>query len=437
MSRVCFVAPCGAGKTMLMAYMAEKAARRGMRTLFLVHRKELLQQASKTFMDFNIPFGTISPDVKKKRGDDKKLIQVGSIQTVINRIGGLSEPNLIILDECHHATAKSWLSVINFFAEAKVVGLTATPARLNGDGLGEVFDSMVIGPTARQLIKQKFLAPYKYYAPPIAADLSGIRTVRGDFEQNEISCRMDRPAIIGDAIEHYQKLANNTKTICYCAGRNHSRHTAYMFERAGIPAVHVDSTTPKEEREQAMEDFKLGKVKILCNCDLFGEGVDVPSMETVILLRPTKSLTLYIQQSMRGMRIDKNNPNKKAIILDHVGNVMRFGLPDSERKWSLEGRKKSKKKQAQSKIKICICKKCFSVYAPAAKCPYCGAINIIAVKEIQQKSGTLQEFTEEELKARRIEVGQADSIETLEEIARLRGYKPGWVYVQAKLKHLI
>ena len=431
--RVCFVAPCGAGKTLLMAYMADRAAKRGKRTLFLVHRRELLEQAGKTFQKLDIPFGMIAPKIKFYKS---QLIHIGTIQTVLHRICGLYPPELIILDECHHATAKSWLSVLNFFPEARVVGLTATPARLSGEGLGKIFDSLVLGPTVSELIQKKYLAPFKYYAPPITANLSGIKTVRGDYEQREIGYRMDKPTIIGDAIEHYKQLANNTKAICYCVNRNHSIHTAYMFNRAGISAIHVDATTPQAERIQAMQDFRKGKIKVLCNCDLFGEGIDVPSMQTTILLRPTKSLTLFIQQSMRSMRIDKQNPDKKAIILDHVGNVLRFGLPDAERKWSLETRKKNTKAKQEAQVKIMICKKCFSVYAPASCCPYCGAINTVERQEIEQKAGKLEEFTSEQLKARRIEVGKADSIERLEEIAKARGYKSGWVYIQAKLKHL-
>lgn len=296
--RVCFVAPCGAGKTLLMAYMADRAAKRGKRTLFLVHRRELLEQAGKTFQNLDIPFGMIAPKVKFYKS---QLIHIGTIQTVLHRICGLYPPELIILDECHHATAKSWLSVLNFFPEARVVGLTATPARLSGEGLGKIFDSLVLGPTVSELIQKKYLAPFKYYAPPITANLSGIKTVRGDYEQREIGYRMDKPTIIGDAIEHYKQLANNTKAICYCVNRNHSIHTAYMFNRAGISAIHVDATTPQAERIQAMQDFRKGKIKVLCNCDLFSEGIDVPSMQTTILLRPTKSLTLFVQQSMRSM----------------------------------------------------------------------------------------------------------------------------------------
>ena len=427
--RICFVAPCGAGKTMLMAYMAGRAAQRGMRTLFLVHRRELMEQAAATFDALQMDFGIIS----RTPLHPEAFIQIGSIQTVTRRLAGLEVPDLIILDECHHATAASWLTVINFFSKARVVGLTATPVRMNGAGLGQVFDSLVSGPTAKELIQGHYLAPYKYYAPPVAADLSGLHTVRGDFDQSQIAGRMDRQAVIGNAVEHYKRLAPGTQAICYCAGKVHSIHSMKAFNDAGISAAHVDASTPKDERARIMQQFKEGRIKILCNCDLFGEGVDVPSMETVILLRPTKSLTLYIQQSMRSMRIDKNKPNKKAIILDHVGNITRFGPPDADRTWTLDQRK-SKKDKA---VKIRICPKCFAVYEPAPKCPYCGYQNSegggrnTAPEEVD---GELVEYTQQQKTERRIEVAKALTFEDLEKIARKRGYKAGWVYIQAKLR---
>lgn len=429
-NRVCFVAPCGAGKTLLMAYMANKAAELGHRTMFLVHRRELIEQAAETFQRLGLRYGVVAPGYEFNHA----YIQIGSVQTVAKRIGRLPKQDLLILDECHHATANTWLEIIRFFHDARVVGLTATPARLNGQGLGEVFDTLVIGPKTKDLIRRGFLAPYKYYAPPMVANLENVKTSRGDFDSTDIAMRMDKPTITGDAIAHYKKLANNTQAIAYCAGRSHSINTAEMFKLAGISAVHVDSKTPLNERKQAMQDFKEKKIKILCNCDLFGEGVDVPAMETVILLRPTKSLTLYIQQSMRSMRPDKNNLDKKAIILDHVGNVMRHGLPDTQRDWTLEGKKKATRKNSESIVKIKVCSNCYSVHNPAEICPYCGFHYPIEERQIKQKSGELKEFTEEERKERRKETGRAFTLEDLQRIADERGYKAGWVYVQAKLK---
>jgi DNA repair protein RadD len=431
--RVCFVAPCGAGKTMVMAYMADTARRRSKRTLFLVHRRELIEQAADTFAGLRIPYGVIAPGYSR----DTQLIQIGSVQTVARRLGGLPDPELIILDEAHHSTAVTWLNIIRYFHDARVVGLTATPQRMNGTGLGEIFESLVMGPSAQELIARGYLSPYKYYAPPVTAELDGIRTVCGDFDHTETAFRMDKPKIIGDAIEHYQKYAAGTQAIAYCAGRQHSIHTAASFRAAGIPARHVDSKTPGDERRQAMLDFRMGRIRVLTNCDLFGEGVDVPQMETVIMLRPTKSLTLYIQQSMRGMRTDRSNPDKCAIILDHVGNVMRHGLPDTERTWTLAG-KKHTRKQAAPEVKIRVCPNCYSVSAPADSCPYCGfQYPPMPRNQLAPSAGELKEFTLakiEELRRRRTEVGRASSVEELQHIAEERGYKPGWVRIQARLR---
>lgn len=430
MKRICYVAPCGAGKTMVMAYMASQAERRGKGALFLVHRRELIEQADETLKALHIRHGIVGVS------DSDSKILIGSVQTVARRIDRLPDPDLIILDECHHAKASTWTKAIEAFPQAYVVGLTATPARLGGQGLGSVFESLVMGPTAKELISLGYLAPYQYYAPPVVAELDDVRTVRGDYDQTEIAGRMDRPSITGDAIAHYEKLAAGTQAIVYCASIQHSQNTALAFRSHGYSAYHVDGATKKEERKKIMKEFKARRIQILCNCDLFGEGVDVPGMETVILLRPTQSLTLYIQQAMRGMRPDKNNPDKKAIILDHVGNVYRHGLPDDERKWSLEGRPKKQRNAQQSTVSIKVCESCFSVHTPAPECPYCGFAYPPQERILDEKSGELQELTKVEKAKKRMEVGMARTVEELKQIAIQRGYKAGWVYLQAKLKGL-
>ncbi|MDD3157463.1 DEAD/DEAH box helicase [Anaeromusa sp.] len=430
MRSVCFVAPCGAGKTLLMAYMAQRAASFGNRTLFLVHRKELIQQAAGTFQALNMHFGVIAPGYPQT-GDS---IQIGSVQTVARRLGGLKDFQLIILDECHHATAATWMAILQYFEEAKIVGLTATPARLNGQGLGSVFETLVMGPPAKELICRGFLAPYKYYAPPVMADLGNIRIKMGDFDAKEVEVRVNKSAIIGDAVAHYLKLAIGRQGIAYCASIAHSQNTAASFRAAGVSAVHIDGTTPAAEREQTVAAFRRGEIKVLCNVDLFGEGVDVPAMEAVMLLRPTQSLTLFIQQSMRGMRADRNNPDKLAIILDHVGNVMRHGLPDAEREWSLEGREKKFRQKQQALVKIKVCQNCFAAHDPAPACPFCGFQYPIAKREIEEEEGELKEFSPVEKTERRIEVGRATSMDDLIRIAKERGYKNGWIKIQAKLK---
>lgn len=429
--KLCYVAPCGAGKTMVFVFMANSAAKRGKRTIFLVHRQELITQASESLAKLNVPHGIIAPGYPLT----SDLVQVASVQTLARRLDKIITPDVIICDEAHHATANTWTKIIEYFPDAYVVGLTATPSRLGGQGLGDVFKDLILGPSAKLLIEQGHLAPYKYFAPPIKADLDGIKMKMGDFDSAEIGERMDKPGIIGDCLEHYKRLADGKRTIVYCASRQHSKNTANAFTAAGIPAKHVDGETPREERAQAIEDFKSGKLIVLSNVDLFGEGVDCPSMECVILLRPTASLTLYIQQSMRGMRPDKINPDKVAIILDHVGNVFRHGLPDEEREWSLQSKTRGKKNKEPS-VGIKQCPECFAAHDPGPICPECKYVYPVKSRELEEEDGDLKEIVAIDKKEKRMAVGQCKTIDDLKKIAKERGYKSSWVHIQAKLKNI-
>lgn len=429
--KILYVAPCGAGKTMVFVFMANSAAKKGKRTIFLVHRQELITQASEALTALGVAHGIIAPSYPLTND----LVQVASVQTLARRLDKIIQPDMIICDEAHHATASTWTKILAFFADAYVVGLTATPSRLSGQGLGDVFQQLVIGPSAKLLIDQGHLAPYKYYAPPVKADLEGLSIKMGDFDSVEIAERMDKPSIIGDCLEHYKKLADGKRAIAYCASRQHSKNTANAFTAAGIPAKHVDSETPREERKQAIEDFKSGKLTILTNVDLFGEGVDVPAMECVLLLRPTASFTLFIQQSMRGMRADKKNPDKMAVILDHVGNVFRHGLPDEDREWSLSSKKRTKKDKEPS-IGIKQCPQCYAAHDPAPVCPECQFVYPVKSRELEESDGDLKEITAIEKKEKRIAVGQCKTIDDLKKIAAERGYKSSWVHIQAKIKNI-
>ncbi len=412
----CIVLPCGGGKSVIVAEMARCATEKGNQVLFLVHRRELVEQIKRTFEWWGV---------------DMNLCDVMMVQTANRHIAQIRPPKLIITDEGHHSKAVTYRKIYDAFPDAKRIGVTATPIRLDGSGLGDVNDSLVVGVSAKWLIEHKFLAPYDYYAPAIA-DLSGLKVVRGEFETGSIEKVLMKSAIYGDVISHYRKLADGKQAICYCVSVVHSKAMAKAFRSAGILAVHIDGTTPKNERDSVISAFRDGRITILCNVDLISEGFDVPDCECAILLRPTQSLTLYIQQSMRCMRY---KDNKRAVIIDHVGNYARFGMPDADREWSLQGQHKSEKNRTDKEISVLQCPECFYTFVPPENeekiCPSCGYVFPKKEPNIEQKPETeLKKITGFSL-----DFSTPDDCKNLRELqayARKMGYKPGYAYYKAK-----
>ena len=427
--RVCAVAPCGAGKTIMTAWMARGTALSGRRAIFMVHRQELIEQTSATFTAMGIQHGLIAAGAAKEYD---LPVQIASVQTLVHRLGEVQPPDLLICDECHHIVANTYRRILEHFAAAYVLGVTATPERIGGQGLGEIFQSLVLGPTAAELIAAGNLTPYDYYAPPSKFDPAAAHVRFGEYVKGDLIHQMDDADVIGDIVKNYQNLAAGRRAICYCINCAHSEHVAASFRAVGISAVHIDGETHKTVRARTVEDFRLGKIRILCNAELLGEGFDVPAMEAVILARPTASLTLYIQQSMRPLRPDPANPDKRAVIIDHVGNVFRHGMPDEERAWTLETRKK---KPRSSSIKVCPA--CYTAVPSTARVCPCGHAFAAAPEEHKytERDGTLTKIEEIKRKKRQ-EVGMARSVADLTAIALKRGYSLRWVSRMADLKRL-
>lgn len=430
--RACYTAPCGAGKTAMVIFMASSAALMGKRTLFLTHRVELQDQAAEAFQSSGVHFGIISP--RTPMTQDR--IQLGSVQTVVRRIEKITAPDLIICDEHHHSVAKTWLKIFTQWPDAFVVGLTATPQRIDGKGLKEVSDILIEGPTTKELIQQGYLAPYRYYAPPQKFSMENIKTKMGDYDQKQVAEAVDKSVIIGDAVQHYQKLADGKRAIVYCASVAHSKHVAQQFTEAGYKSAHLDGETHPIERRRITSDFRSGKLQIISNCDIVSEGYNCPGAEVVILLRPTQSVTLFLQQATRGMRPDKENPEKVSLILDHVSNVSRHGLPDSDREWTLEGATKEKN-ASKSEFPVRQCPRCYNTHRPAPICDLCGYVYPIEERaELEQKKGELSEVISIEKLERKQAIKKARNVTTLEEIAMKAGYSPFWVKRMCDLKRI-
>jgi DNA repair protein RadD len=425
-----YVAPTGSGKTVLFCFVALGAVARGKRVWVVVHRQELVDQTSRSLTALNIAHGIVAPD--HPRTNDP--VQVCSVGTLLNRIrsGGVGRTDLVVIDEAHHATAETWLEVIRWAlaSGAKVLGVTATPDRLDGKGLGTVFQRMVVGPSVRELMEAGWLARYKLYAPPLQFDLRGVHRRGGDFARDQLAERMDRPSITGDAVDHYARLCAGAPAIVFCVSVAHAEHVAESFRARGFRSQSVDGTLDREVRRQRIDGLRTGQVQVLTSCELVSEGLDVPSVVAAILLRPTDSLVLYLQQVGRALRPGKD----LAIILDHVGNAtLRHGLPDEDRIWSLDGRQGRKARGVvEPTVQVKQCPTCFAAHQPAPTCPWCGHV-YVPERELPKKvKGQLSEVDAAQVEAarreRKREIGRAQTREELERIAAARGYAPGWVH---------
>jgi DNA repair protein RadD len=331
--RVVYALPTGGGKSYVFAYVVAGAVAKKRRALVLAHRAEILDQISAVLTRIGVPHGRVQPG----HPATNHPVQVGSVMTVARRLATLPAPDLIVVDEAHHAVASSWARITEAWPGAYVLGVTATPTRLDGRGLRDAFDEMVEGPDVRALIDAGWLAEYSYYAPRLAVDLSGLRIVAGDYLPHDLAARLDRPTITGDAIAHYRRHLGGRTAIAFCCTVAHAEHVACDFRAAGIPAASIDGAMRPGERAALVEMLRCGAIRVLTSCDLISEGFDAPAVGGAILLRPTASLALHRQQIGRCLR--PKGDGSRAVILDHVGNVDRHGLPDAPLRWTLDGRR--------------------------------------------------------------------------------------------------
>lgn len=429
-----YVLPTGGGKTIVFCNIIENAAARGRRVMVLVHRKELLDQCSDKLYDIGVPHGLI----RAGRVMTNEPIQVASVDTLIRRLHLAQPPDLIIFDEAHHCIkGNKWGSVAAHFSQSFMLGVTATPIRTNGDGLGVnyqgYFDTIIQGPSIRRLIDQGWLSQPIIYAPPIGVDLAGVRVQAGDYMTADLEDRLDKVKITGDAVQHYKNICPGVPALAFCVSVKHAENVARAFNFNGIPAASIDGTLTNQQREHRIKSLAGGQIKVLTSCEIVSEGTDIPIVTAAILLRPTKSQCLFLQQSGRALRI---HPEKKnSIILDHVSNTIRHGMVDEVRTWTLAPTKSEfERRDGNNDIeRVRQCRQCYAVYPLSrSACPQCGAIWIPDERKIEQEAGQLKQITPAEARIiieqrrKRQEVGRSKGLEDLKALAKRRGYKPGW-----------
>ena len=426
---ILFRGPTGMGKTVVASYMAQQATMRRKRVIFGVHRVELALQTAKTFDQFGIKYGFIAAG---RPANPFAIAQIASADTLRNRPELLKGTALFVPDESHLWASKTRSDLIQSAkdAGAKIVGLSATPQRLDGKPL-DMFDAIVEGPSESWLIENGHLSRYRAYAP-VRPDLSGIGSRAGDYVPGELEERFDKPAIHGDAIEAWRKYAAGKRTMVFAISRVHGQHVTDAYNAAGIPAVYIDGTTSHGDRRARIEMFADGRALILVSINLAIEGFDLSAqvgrdvpVQCVQLLNPTKSLPRARQMMGRALRKKPDD----AVILDHVNIIMNsdgsvnHGFPDDDHEWSLEGRKRQ---DGVPSFDVKLCESCFASYRAAlSACPYCSSERTIKPRKVEEIEGQLAEIQKQA--KQRVEMRSARDLDSVVRLAVERGYNPGWI----------
>lgn len=420
------VAATGFGKTHTAATLIRRALAKGKRVWFLAHLKQILKDTSGRLSKEGIPHGWIAADMVTDR---RQGVQMVMIQTLINRLDTHDPPDLLIVDEAHLAVANTYQEIFKWAKAGPkyyvkggsfLLHLTATPIRLDGRGMGEVSDKLILTCSTQDLIDEGLLSPIKYFAPS-PPDLSGVKTSMGDYSQAQLADVMDKPKITGSAVAEYSKVARWRPAIVFCVTIKHAEHVCDEFRSQGYRATFVHAGTSDEERTAALNGVRTGLFDAVCNVGLWIAGVDAPEVSCIILLAPTKSLVKYLQSIGRGLR---TSPNKDCcVILDHAGNLARHGNPTMAREWTLSAGKQ-KKSKSENEISMKQCPSCFaSVVSLATHC-VCGHVFKPVEREIEIVDGHLEEIDlTAHIKAKRIEQGRAQSEEDLIALGRARGQK--------------
>lgn len=425
-SSVLAFAPTGFGKTVLAAALIQILFNAGKRVIFAVHRIDLIKQTAGTFEKFGIPFSYIAAGY---HFNPYHRVYIASILTLKNRLGKIPA-DYIFVDEAHLSAAAGWAAVAAHYKEAgaKLIGLTGSPERLDGKPLGDVWDKMVMGPSVRWLIDNGHLSRYRAFAPKGVVDTSGLHIRKGEFVQAEVDLLMEGKAVIAGAAKHWRAKADGLRTIAFTPSVERARQYAEEFSALGIPSVALDAETPQHERAAAFNAFADRKLMVIFNCALFCEGFDLAAqvnrdvtIECVMQLSPTQSLAKHLQQLGRGLR-KKEYP---AILLDMVGNLERLGLPDDDREWSLDGKKKVKRE-----VEAMTCDECFATHPPAPVCPECGyrypkkEVAGGGGRAIEEVDHELEEIDIEAMRRERArEQAMAGTLDELVNLATARGYK--------------
>jgi DNA repair protein RadD len=435
---IILVAPTGSGKTIIGGEIIRHMTTRGQSVLVLAHRREIITQTSGKLTDHGIRHGVIQAGLENLFRP-MESVQVASVQTLwVRAVRSESMPlppaNLLIIDEAHHCPANTYSKIIDAYPDAVLLGLTATPCRGDGRGLGGIFETLIECPQVAALIEGKYLVKTRVYAP-VDPDLRGVKTQAGDYVENQLADRMDRPKLIGDIITHWHKYGERRQTVAFACSVGHSIHIRDEFIRAGVRAEHIDGSTPKDQRDETLARLACGATEVVTNCMVLTEGWDMPVVGCCILARPTKKMGLFRQMIGRVLRPADSKPD--AIVLDHSGAVFRHGLPEDHVEWTLDPDRRAEspahqKRQSARESKLIECSQCATLRIGGKPCPHCGFMPQRPAQYVAHVEGDLGLVTNGKAKAGAFDPAEWHGM--LTHIAEEREYKPGWIAHKFKEK---
>lgn len=423
--RLIIALPTGSGKTTIASEIIKRSKEKGKRSLFLAHRQELVYQAVARLDCWGINAGVIM-NHHKWTGN---AVHVASIQTLYRR--DLPPADLIIVDEAHHSCSPTLKRVLDSYPDAIVLGLTATPYRMDGRPLGDIYEDIIAPISVQALIDQKYLVRPRYYGAK--QDLSGVKVRLGDYDSKELFVRADKKVLYDGVVDKFRQFGKG-KALVFCINIEHSRKTLQTFLDAGYKAAHLDCDTSDDERKAVLDKFRSGELDILTNVAILTEGYDLPSITTIILNRATKSKCLYTQMVGRGLR--PYDDKDACIVIDHGNNVYEHGFVEWEETFDIHKRKEEKngKDLKGALMPVKECPACFRlVHAKSLRCFFCA--HEFPQEELETTNAEFDEIRIKNPLPRHLKKRWSDMTDDeLRQIQQIRGYKPGWIFYQKKLR---
>jgi DNA repair protein RadD len=398
----------GSGKTHAIATIVLAAFLAGLRVLVLATRTRLVRQLHERLDAFDTPHGVIANPLPELR-NYSATVQIASADTlhrraIVNEHIPMPAADVVIFDEAHLATADTRLNILDSYPEAVRIGFSATPARKSGRSLGAAFDVLILGRSIRELTAAGTLVPLRIWNTPVVSEkelLAIPKDNEGDYQSSALGELLSKPKLVGDVLENWLRIAKGKRTLLFCVNKTHGAALLSDFLRNGIKAEMLTDSDDEDTREEVITRLEQGETHIVINCFLLSYGADIPSVECLVLARPTRSLTMYLQMVGRGLRPSPETGKRDCILIDHGHVVEKLGLPHSDFGWSLDERRNASREAAErtksAPEKMRTCPECAAIWMTSElghACPECSWKPLPRSKAIGAQEADLQEMAD-------------------------------------------